>query len=254
MSHFSVDLSGQVAIVTGAGGGLGCVFAEALAKAGANVVAADFNGAAAEATAVRLKTQSAAVRSFKADVTSADDTAALAKFAQDTFGRVDVLVNTAAFMEPVLQPLLTYPIELWRRTLEVNLTGPLNCIRAVAPLMTARGYGRIVNISSGGAYSSAHAYGVSKLGLQGLTSYLASELGPAGVTINAIAPGALNTAQGDKARSPQFMEALRAVTPLKPLGEPQDLVGALLFLVSGAASWVTGEIIRVDGGWIKSVL
>ena len=117
-----------------------------------------------------------------------------------------------------------------------------------------RKYGRIVNITSGGAYLSAHAYGVSKLALQGLTSWLATELGPSGVTVNAIAPGALNTAQGDKARPPQFVEMLRSVTPLKPLGEPQDLIGALLLLVSQASSWITGEIIRVDGGWIKSVL
>jgi len=86
------------------------------------------------------------------------------------------------------------------------------------------------------------------------SDWLASELGPAGVTINAIAPGALNTARGDKARSPQFIDSLRAVTPLKPLGEPDDVVGALLFLVSDAAAWITGEIIRADGGWVKSVL
>jgi len=254
MSNLKVSLKGQAAIVTGAGGGLGSVFATALADAGANVLVTDFNGAAAEATAARLTAKGLSARSFKADVTSAQETAAMAKFAHDTFGRIDILVNTAAYMEPVLQPLLTYSMDLWRRTLEVNLTGPLNCVRAAAPFMAERKYGRIVNISSGGAYASLHAYGVSKLALQGLTSYLASELGPAGVTINAIAPGALNTAQGDKARPPQFLESLRAVTPLKPMGEPQDLVGALLFLVSEGASWVTGEIIRVDGGWIKSVL
>ncbi|MEM5388813.1 SDR family oxidoreductase [Paraburkholderia phymatum] len=254
MSNFNANLTGQVAIVTGAGGGLGSVFCEALAKAGAHVVAADYNGTAAEATASRLKEQGFPICSFKVDVTSPEETEALAAFAREAFERVDILVNTAAFMEPVLQPLLQYPMDLWRRTLDVNLTGPLNCIRAVAPIMSARTYGRIINISSGGAYSAAHAYGVSKLALQGLTSWLATELGSSGITVNAIAPGALNTAQGDKARPPQYVEMLRAVTPLKPLGEPDDLIGALLFLASDASSWTTGQTVRVDGGWIKSVL
>ena len=254
MGKSGVDLSGQVAIVTGAGGGLGSAFCDALAKAGAHVVATDFNGDAAAGTAKRLRDEGLAVSSFQADVTSAEQTQALAAFAKQELDRIDILVNTAAFMEPVLQPLLQYPIELWQRTLDVNLTGPLNCIRAVAPTMMARKRGRIVNITSGGAYMAAHAYGISKLGLQGLTSWLATELGPGGVTINAIAPGALNTIRGDKARPPQFVDMIRAVTPLKPLGDPEDIVGALLFLVSDASSWITGEIIRVDGGWIKSVL
>ncbi|EEA02618.1 short-chain dehydrogenase/reductase SDR [Burkholderia sp. H160] len=254
MSNFNVDLSGRVAIVTGAGGGLGSVFSEALVKAGARVVAADYNSDAAETTAARLNSANGSVRSFKVDVTSTDETEALADFARDAFGGIDILVNTAAFMEPVTQPLLQYPMDLWRRTLDVNLSGPLNCIRAVAPTMIERGHGRIINISSGGAYSSAHAYGVSKLALQGLTSWLATELGPNGITVNAIAPGALNTAQGDKARPPQYVEMLRAVTPLKPLGEPEDLIGALLFLASDASSWTTGQTVRVDGGWIKSAL
>ena len=141
-----------------------------------------------------------------------------------------------------------------RRTIDVNLVGPLNCIRGVVPVMRERGYGRIVNITSGGAYTASHAYGISKLGLQGLTSWLATELGGSGITINAIAPGMMKTAQGDKARATFDADALAPTIPLKTYGEPEDLVGALLFLCSPGAAWMTGHILRVDGGWIKSVI
>ena len=249
-----VDLSGQVAIVTGGGGGLGRAFARALGASGANVVVADFNEANANASVAALREEGVTAEAFVVDVTDEAKAAEMAGFAVETFGKVDMLINNAAFMEPIDQPLLTYPMDLVRRTLEVNLVGPLNCIRGVAPAMTGQGYGRIVNITSGGAYASSHAYGVSKLGLQGLTSYLASELGHAGVTINAIAPGMMKTAQGDKARESFDADALAPTIPLKTYGQPEDLVGALLFLCSPGAAWMTGDILRVDGGWIKSVL
>jgi NAD(P)-dependent dehydrogenase (short-subunit alcohol dehydrogenase family) len=250
----TVDLSGQVAIVTGGGGGLGRAFALALGRSGAKLVVADFNGDNAEASVAALRAEGIAAEAFVVDVTDEAATVALGQFAVGRFGGVDILVNNAAFMEPINQPLLTYPIELVRRTIDVNLVGPLNCIRGVAPAMTAKGYGRIVNITSGGAYAASHAYGISKLGLQGLTSYLASELGHAGVTINAIAPGMMKTAQGDKARESFDADSLVPMIPLKAYGQPEDLVGALLFLCSPGAAWMTGDILRVDGGWIKSVL
>ncbi len=250
----TVDLSGQVAIVTGGGGGLGRAFARALGASGAKVVVADFNQDSADASVAALRAEGLTAEAFVVDVTDEERAAAMARFALESFGGVDILVNNAAFMEPITQPLLTYPIDLVRRTIDVNLVGPLNCIRGVAPIMVAKGYGRIVNITSGGAYASSHAYGVSKLGLQGLTSYLAGELGHANVTINAIAPGMMKTAQGDKARESFDADALAPMIPLKTYGQPEDLVGALLFLCSPGAAWMTGDILRVDGGWIKSVL
>jgi NAD(P)-dependent dehydrogenase (short-subunit alcohol dehydrogenase family) len=249
-----VDLTGQVAIVTGGGGGLGRAFARALGISGAKIVVADFNKVNAEATVAALRAENIQAESFVVDVTDEGQTIALGQFAVDQFGSADILVNNAAFMEPIMQPLLTYPLELVRRTIDVNLVGPLNCIRGVAPAMMKKGYGRIINITSGGAYAASHAYGISKLGLQGLTSYLAGELGHAGVTINAIAPGMMKTAQGDKARESFDADALAAIIPLKTYGQPEDLVGALLFLCSPGSAWMTGDILRVDGGWIKSVL
>jgi len=249
-----VDLSDQVAIVTGGGGGLGRAFAQALSSSGAKVIVADFNEAAASASAQALREEGGEAEAFAVDVTNESRTAELGRFANERFGRVDILLNNAAFMEPIAQSLLDYPMALVRRTIDVNLIGPLNCIRGVAPFMKDRGYGRVVNITSGGAYTASHAYGVAKLGLQGLTSWMATELGHAGITVNAIAPGMMKTAQGDKARENHNTEALAPLIPLKAYGEPEDLAGALLFLCSPGSSWITGEIIRVDGGWIKSVI
>lgn len=254
MNNFSVDLSGQVAVVTGGGGGLGRAFCLALGRSGAKVVVADFNAANAEATVTALRAENLTAEPFVVDVTNEAQTREMGSFAVETFGRLDILVNNAAFMEPILQPLLDYPIETARRTMDVNLFGPLLCIRGVAAAMKANNYGRIINISSGGAYASQHMYGASKLALNGLTSYMATELGHANITVNAIAPGMMLTAQGDKARENYDSDALASIIPLKAYGDPEDLCGALLFLCSNGAAWVTGEMIRVDGGWIKSVL
>ncbi|HEY3700490.1 MAG TPA: SDR family oxidoreductase, partial [Spongiibacteraceae bacterium] len=166
---------------------------------------------------------------------------------------VDILVNNAAFMQPIAEPLLTYPLELWRATMDINVSGTLHCIRAIAPLMIARGGGRIVNQTSVGAYEGGHAYGVSKLAVQGLTVWFAQELGSKNITVNCIAPGMINTAAGDASRPPGMVEALAPMIPLKAVGDPEDLTGTLLYLVSEASAWVTGQIIRVDGGWIKRV-
>ena len=249
----TVTLDGKVALVTGAGRGVGAVYARALARSGAAVVIADLDGSAAEATAAALRAEGLQAWGVAVDITQEDQVQAMADFAREQCGGVDILVNNAAFMQPVGEPLLSYPLALWHATLNVNLTGTLLCIRAIAPLMMARSGGRIVNQTSVGAYEGGHAYGISKLGVQGMTTWFAQELGRAGITVNCIAPGMLNTPAGDASRPPGMVEALAPAIPLKPVGEPEDLVGTLLYLVSDAASWVTGQIVRVDGGWVKRV-
>jgi NAD(P)-dependent dehydrogenase (short-subunit alcohol dehydrogenase family) len=248
-----VDLINKVAIVTGAAGGVGAVYAKALAQSGAQVIVADVNANGAEETAAALRAAGHAAQAFGVDITDPEQTQKLAEFAQAQCGGVDILVNNAAFMKAVGAPLLTYPLELWRTTMDVNVSGTLHCIRAVAPLMIARGGGRIVNQTSVGAYEGGHAYGISKLAVQGMTVWFAQELGGKGITVNCIAPGMINTPAGDASRPPGMLKALTPMIPLKPLGEPEDLVGTLLYLVSDASAWVTGQIIRVDGGWIKRV-
>jgi NAD(P)-dependent dehydrogenase (short-subunit alcohol dehydrogenase family) len=248
-----VDLTGKVAIVTGAGGGIGEAYSGALAQSGASVVVADIDFAAAKAVGERLSDTGAKAFAIRTDITDEAQTDAMVAGAVEQFGGVDILVNNAAYMPPIRTGLLDYPREEWRRMLDVNLSGTLNCIRSTVPAMRRRGGGRIVNQSSIGAFDGGHAYGISKLGVQGMTTWLSVELGPQRINVNCIAPGAISTPAGDRARFPGMLDAMRSATPLKVLGDPEDLCGALLFLVSPASNWVTGQILRVDGGFVKRV-
>ncbi len=250
----SRTLEGKVAIVTGSGRGIGAVYAAALARAGASVVVADLDLDNATGVANQISSDGGSAIAVRVDVVDEVLTDAMATAAVDRFGGADILVNNAAYMPAVTTSLLDYPREEWRRTLDINLSGPLNCVRSVVPAMCTRGGGAIVNISSIGAFEGGHAYGISKLGVQGLTTWLSQELGPQGIRVNCIAPGPISTAQGDVARPPGYLESLDPATPLKVLGDPEDLCGTLLYLVSSASEWVTGQVIRVDGGFVKRPL
>jgi NAD(P)-dependent dehydrogenase (short-subunit alcohol dehydrogenase family) len=242
-----VTLGGKVAIVTGAGGGIGSVYCRALARAGAKVVLADLNLGSAQSAAEGLDDSLA----LQVDVTSQEGCDAMAAAALEHFGSIDILVNNAALMAEVQTPnVLKLPAEQWDRILDVNLTGPLRCIRACAPTMQQQGYGKIVNQSSGGAFQPSGAYGVSKLALVSLTATLARELAPKGVRVNAIAPGFTNTEAGNKATPDQLRMFIQATVPF-PFGEPEDLVGALLYLCGPESDWMTGQTLNVDGGWIN---
>ena len=244
-------LEDRVAIVTGSGRGIGEIYAEALSQNGAAVVVADLDLDGAKAVADRLSSNGAKAIGVGVDIASEARTDEMVAAAVDQFGGVDILVNNAAFMPPVVTSLLDYPRDEWQRTLDINLTGTLNGIRSAVPSMRERGGGRIVNVSSIGAFEGGHAYGISKLGVQGMTTWLSQELGSQNINVNCIAPGPISTPAGDRARFPGYLEAMEAATPLKALGDPQDLCGTLLYLTSDASSWVTGQIIRVDGGYIK---
>jgi len=245
-------LEGKVAIVTGAGGGIGQKFAEALGRAGASVVLADINFVAANSAATELSTAGLQTLAVATDITSESSVAGMASAAVNRFGGIDILVNNAALMAelPSGTPLVDFPLDLWDRVLQVNLTGALLCIRAVVPSMKERGGGKIINISSGGAFQPGHAYGISKLALIGLTMHMAFELGRFKITVNAIAPGMISSDAGKRSRPRGMVEAYAARMPLKALGDPEDLCGALLFLASHASDWVTGQTIGVDGGWV----
>ena len=245
-------LAGKVAIVTGAGGGIGRAYSRGLAEAGAAVVLADINEEAAAGAAAAIADDGHAVLAVRADVTDSASVTAMAKSAAEAFGSVDILVNNAALMAEVMTggQLTTIPLEMWRRTLDVNLTGPFLCVRAVVPYMKEKGYGKIINQSSGGAWLGGAHYGLTKLGIVSMTLSLARELGKSGIRVNAIAPGWVNTEAGLATTSPETREAIGRSIPF-PFGEPEDLVGGLVYLASPASDWVTGQTLNIDGGWIQ---
>ncbi|MGZ4727728.1 MAG: SDR family oxidoreductase [Acidimicrobiales bacterium] len=247
----AAPLQGKVAVVTGAGGGIGRAYARGLAEAGASVVLADLAVDTARAAASDLEGDGYAVAAIEVDVTDEASVGAMAHAAVERFGSVDVLVNNAGLMAEVVGKgtLTTIPMDMWHRTLAVNLTGPLLCTRAVVPHMREKGYGKIINQSSGGAFLPSAHYGVSKRGLVSMTVSLAHELAPFGIRVNAIAPGWVNTEAGLSTTPPEIREAIGASIPF-PFADPEALVGGLVYLASAASDWVTGHTLNIDGGWI----
>jgi NAD(P)-dependent dehydrogenase (short-subunit alcohol dehydrogenase family) len=248
------DLTDKVAVITGGAGGIGVVYAEALAEAGAAVVLADVNLEAAQAAAEALVAKGHRAIGVAVDVRSQESTIAMAEAAVEAFGGIDILVNNAAIMVD-LPPygLSNIPVDEWDRVVDVNFRGPLLCTQAVLPAMEARGGGRIVNGLSAGAFMAGGIYGVSKFALHGLTLNLASELGGRGINVNAIAPGLVDNDSGYVAlpKDSPFRDAIAATIPGKPSGPPADLVGTLLLFCSKAGDWITGQTILVDGGWVS---
>jgi NAD(P)-dependent dehydrogenase (short-subunit alcohol dehydrogenase family) len=246
-------LRDKVAVVTGAGGGIGRAYSRGLAEAGAAVVLADIAIDAAHEAAADLQRDGYVATAVEVDVTDEASVGAMAATAVDRFGSVDILVNNAGLMAEVMgQKLTTVPMEMWHRTLAVNLTGPLLCTRAVVPRMKEKGYGKIINQSSGGAFLPSAHYGASKLGLVSMTLSLAHELAPHGIRVNAIAPGWVNTEAGLSTTPPEIREAIGAAIPF-PFADPEELVGGLVYLASAASDWVTGHTLNIDGGWIPRV-
>ena len=244
-------LKGKAAIVTGAAGGIGRAYARGLAEAGAAVVLADVRGDAAAEQAAALAADGYEAIGIQVDVTSEESTLAMARQTAERFGSVDILVNNAALMAEVMTAgqLTTIPLDMWHRTLNVNLTGPFLCSRAVVPYMKEKGYGKIINQSSGGAWLGGAHYGLTKLGIVSMTISLAKELAKSGIRVNAIAPGWTNTEAGNSTTSPEVRAAVARSIPF-PFGEPEDLVGGLVYLASAASDWVTGVTLNIDGGWI----
>ncbi|KMS53278.1 SDR family oxidoreductase [Sphingobium cupriresistens] len=256
---FSIDqfrLDGKVAIVTGAGGrgnNIGRAYATGLAAAGAAVVVADINGEGATLVADEIVAAGGKAIAVQVDITDIPAVDAMVAAAQAAFGGVDILVNNAALMvESVGTPLLAMPVDAWRRLIEVNVQGAVNCCRAALPLLERSGNGRIVNQLSAGAFPAQTAYGVSKVAMLGLTTTLATELGPRGIAVNAIAPGMTQSDAG-KMLTPEegpLVDMMKMRIPLRMKGQPDELVGALLLLCSSAGGWITGQTINVDGGWV----
>jgi 3-oxoacyl-[acyl-carrier protein] reductase len=266
-----IDLSGRVALVTGASRGLGRADALTLARAGADVVIADIlvesdTSAAgrygvlaqaavaqgmvhSESTVEEIRSLGRRSLAVRCDVTDRDEVEAAVARAVDELGSVDILVNNAGTLDHVGQFHDQQP-ELWERDLRVNLTGAFNCAQAVWPHMRDRGFGRIVNMASVagtlGGFGQA-SYSTTKAGLLGLTRTLAMEGGRHGITCNAIVPGIIGTEAFHMA-NPAMNERIANRTVFKRPGEPQDVANAIAFLCSDLASYVTGIELNVSGG------
>ena len=242
-------LEGKVAIVTGAGRGIGHAYCVALAKEGALIVAVDVTDTARTKTAVeKLGVKSLAV---KADVSNEDDTLRMAQEAINAFGRIDVLISNAAISPE--QPLDEITFADWRKVLSVDLDGVFLCAKAVIPQMKKQNSGRIINIASSTFFQSfpnlAH-YITAKAGVIGLTRALATELGDYGILVNAISPGLTQTER--TATVPDEIWGMQvAMQSVKRRESPEDLVGAAVFLASDDASFITGQTLSVCGGFVK---
>jgi len=244
-------IEGKTAIVTGAGGGIGEGYARALAGEGARVVVAELDGERGEAVAESLRKDGADALFVHTDVGSEESTRAMAAAAEEAFGGIDFLVNNAALFGKMKQEsMLTVDWDYYKTFMNINVDGALLCARACVPSMRKRGGGAIVNQSSTAAWMGVGYYGMSKLAINGLTHCLARELGPRNIRVNAIAPGPTGTAALDAQVPEAFRDGLVASIPLSRLGTPEDMAGACLFLLSDAASWVSGQILAVDGGQI----
>lgn len=241
----------KVAVVTGAGRGIGEAYARGLAGEGAAVVVADLDLDNAKKVTEAIRADGGTAEAVHVDVSDPASTQAMAAATQEAFGGIDYLVNNAAIYGGMkLDLLITVDWEYYRRFLGVNLDGALLCTRACYQAMADRGGGAIVNQSSTAAWLYAGYYGLAKVGINGLTQQLAHELGGMNIRVNAIAPGPTDTEATRSVVPDQFIEPMLQSLALKRLGQPNDLVGACLFLLSDEASWVTGQILNVDGGQV----
>jgi NAD(P)-dependent dehydrogenase (short-subunit alcohol dehydrogenase family) len=245
------DLAGKVVLVTGASRGIGEAVALGFAAAGARLVLASRKIDGVSAVAETIKAQGGEALAVACHTGKAADVEALAARAKEMFGGVDVVVNNAA-TNPHYGPLLAADEAMWNKTFEVNVKGYAHTIRACLPMMRERGGGAVINVASVAAlvpHSGLGVYGVSKAAVIMLTKTLAIELAQENVRVNAIAPGLIQTRFSEALwTSPEARERALKSIPQRRIGQPEDLVGAVLYLASDAAKFTTGAVLVIDGG------
>ena len=248
------EVQGKVALITGGGRGFGKAFGTALAARGAHVVLADIDGAAAASAAAEIAEKGGNATGAACDVADEAGVAAMVDEVAGKHGGLDILVNNAGLHSAAYnKPSADLGIAKLRRLFDVNVMGVFICSLAARQAMSGRAGATIVNISSSAAYANRTAYGVSKLAVRGLTVQLAREFAADGIRVNAIAPGLIftDTVRGELAG--EDVERVMEQQILQREGEERDIVDALLFLVSPEASFITGETLRVTGGFALSV-
>lgn len=246
----SVELTGRMALVTGGGRGIGRALALALVEAGADVAVADVDLPAAEAVVAEIAASGHRGLAVETDVTSMPAVEAMVQTIVETLGGLHILVNNAGIFP--ITPVARITEEEWDRVMAINLKGVFLCSQAALGPMRQAGGGRIINVASVsglvGAVGLAH-YAASKAGVIGFTKSLAREVAPMGITVNAIAPGIIETETASHTFPEGALQAYQAQVPLRRLGRPEDLTALVVFLASSAASYVTGQVYAVDGGY-----
>ena len=246
------NLDKKIAVVTGGGSGIGKRVAIALADFGAHLVLADLNEKSAYATASEIKACGKEAIAVKVDVTNPDEVQRMVDFTLKAFGRIDILFNNAGIN--VRGPAETYSLEDWNKVIAVNLTGMFICAQTVGKVMIRQGGGKIINTASVSAklgHPGNLAYAAAKHGVIGMAKVMAVEWGKYHVNVNCIGPGVIKTPMTGKAFNniEKYQELVRKV-PIGRLGEPEDLIGAVIFLASEASNYITGQTIYIEGGRI----
>jgi len=245
------ELEGRVAIITGAGRGIGAATARVLAENGAKVVVTDILPEREE-VASKIKVEGFDALAIKVDVTNKEEIDQAVEKTMEAFGRIDILVNNAGIFPP--STLEEMKKEDWDKVIDVNLNGTFNWTKAVLPVMEEQKYGRIVNIASiagaviGWGGNLVH-YAASKAGILGFTRSAALSLAPHRITINVITPGIIDTGAPQAVNTKEALEAAISMVPMKRMGKPEEIAHTVAFLASESASYITGACIVVDGGY-----
>lgn len=241
-------LTDKIAVITGGGRGIGFATGRRFCQEGATVIIWDVDASSGEKALDSLKEKGFAARFQQVDVTDIKQVQSAAETVVKEFGKIDILINNAGITRDAR--LLKMSPEDWQKVIDVNLTGVFNTTRTIAPFMVENGYGRIINASSVvGLYGNFGQtnYVATKAGVIGMTKVWARELGPKGITVNAIAPGFIATEMIETVPE-KVIQLLLEKTPLRRLGQPEDVANAYLFLASEEASFINGAVLSVDGG------